>query len=206
MQNPVSEDTKEAILRAAVIEFGEHGLTGARVDAIADRAETNKRMIYYYFGDKEGLYLCALEASYKKIRDQEVNLYLERLEPESALRHLVAINFDHHVANEHYIRLVMSENINRGRTLSKSTEISSLNRPALTVLSAIYERGVASGVFRPGLDPLEIHASISALTFYNVSNRYTFGLIFQAPTHSPAYLAMRREHIVELIWRFVKLS
>ena len=118
----------------------------------------------------------------------------------------MAINFDHHVANGHYIRLVMSENINRGRTLSKSTEISSLNRPALTVLSAIYERGVAYGVFRPGLDPLEIHASISALTFYNVSNRYTFGLIFQAPTHSPAYLAMRREHIVELIWRFVKLS
>lgn len=205
---PEVDDTQAAILRAAVVEFGENGLTGARVDAIAERAATNKRMIYYYFQDKEGLYLAALEASYKKIRDQELELdmHLDELDPESALRRLVSINFDHHVANEHYIRLVMSENMNRGRTLSKSHQIEALNRPALTILSAIYSRGVAKGVFRPGLNPVDIHASISALTFYNVSNRYTFGLIFQVPTHSPAYLAMRREHIIEMIACFLKMT
>ncbi|NBO14797.1 MAG: TetR/AcrR family transcriptional regulator [Betaproteobacteria bacterium] len=202
----LEDDTQAAILRAAVIEFGEHGLTGARVDAIAERAATNKRMIYYYFHDKEGLYLAALEASYKKIRDQELDLHLDVLDPEAALRRLVAINFDHHVANEHYIRLVMSENMNRGRTLAKSDQIEALNRPALTILSAIYSRGVDQGVFRPGLNPVDIHASISALTFYNVSNRYTFGMIFQVPTHSPSYMAMRREHIIEMMVCFLKVQ
>lgn len=202
---PTQDDTQAAILRAAVIEFGENGLTGARVDAIAERAATNKRMIYYYFQDKEGLYLAALEASYKKVRDQELDLKLDALDPESALRRLVAINFDHHVANEHYIRLVMSENMNRGRTLSKSQQIETLNRPALTILSDIYSRGVAQGLFRPGLNPVDIHASISALTFYNVSNRYTFGLIFQVPTQSPSYMAMRREHIIDMIVSYLKL-
>ena len=204
-KNTVEEDTKQSILRAAIIEFGEHGFTGARVDAIAERAGTNKRMIYYYFKDKEGVYLASLEASYKKIRDLEMNLELDCLDPETAMKRLISINFDHHVANEHYIRLVMSENINRGRTLCKSNQIEKLNRPALAILGEIYEQGIKKGVFRSGLDPLEIHASISALTFYNVSNQYTFGLIFKTPTDSPFYLANRKQHIIELIWRFLKI-
>ena len=134
-----------------------------------------------------------------------MNLELDCLDPETAMKRLISINFDHHVANEHYIRLVMSENINRGRTLCKSNQIEKLNRPALAILGEIYEQGIKKGVFRSGLDPLEIHASISALTFYNVSNQYTFGLIFKTPTDSPSYLANRKQHIIELIWRFLKI-
>jgi len=197
------ERTKAEILRVAVLEFGEKGLAGARIDAIAAATKTSKRMVYYYFGSKDGLYLAALEHSYAQVRDGELQLQLTGMAPEAALRCLVTVMFDHHLDNENYIRMVMSENINRGRYLAQSTRIQELNRPAITVLRTIYERGVAAGVFRPGLDATDIHASISALSFFNVSNRHTFGLIFQQDIQSPVYAANRRENIVQMILRYV---
>lgn len=198
------ERTREAILQAALLEFGEKGLAGARIDAIAAATDTSKRMIYYYFGSKDGLYLAALEQSYAGVRDRESRLHLDDMDPETALRCLVTVTFDHHLGNENYIRIVMSENINRGRYLAQSTRIQELNRPAITMLHTIYERGVADGVFRAGLDATDIHASISALSFFNVSNRHTFGLIFQQDNDSPAYVAKRRENIVQMVLRYVK--
>ena len=198
------ERTKAEILRVAIHEFGEKGLAGARIDEIAAATATSKRMIYYYFGSKDGLYLAALEQSYSLVRDREMQLELGDMEPETALRCLVTVMFDHHLGNEDYIRIVMSENINRGRYLAQSQKIQELNRPAITLLGAIYERGVAEGLFRSGLDATDIHASISALSFFNVSNRHTFGLIFQQDLQSPAYVARRRENIVQMILRYVK--
>ena len=196
--------TQQDILDVAAKEFSEKGLAGARVDEIAATTKTSKRMIYYYFGSKEGLYLATLEAKYKKVRDTENQLNLAHMPPEAALRCLVAVTFDHHLNNEDYIRMVMNENMNRAKYLKQSPQVQDLNRPAIQILTDIYERGVASGVFRAGLDPADIHASISALAFFNVSNRHTFGLIFQQDNHSPAYVAMRRENIVEMILRYVK--
>ncbi len=198
------ERTKEEILRVAIQEFGEKGLAGARIDAIAAATKTSKRMIYYYFGSKDGLYLAALEQSYAAVRDGELQLQLDAMDPETALRCIVTVMFDHHLANENYIRIVMSENMNRGLYLAKSAKIQQLNRPAITLLRTIYTRGVQAGVFRPGLDATDIHASISALNFFNVSNRHTFGLIFQQDTHSAAYQANRRENIVQMILRYVR--
>jgi hypothetical protein len=118
----------------------------------------------------------------------------------------VAFTFDHHLNNENYIRLVMSENINRGQYLAQSQRIQDLNVPAIAAIRHLYERGIKSGVFRKGLDPVDIHASISALSFYNVSNRHTFGLIFKLDTRSPPYVAHRRENVVEMIVRFMRKS
>ena len=197
------ERTKAEILRVAIHEFGEKGLAGARIDEIAAATATSKRMIYYYFGSKDGLYLAALEQSYSLVRDLEMQLQLDDMDPQTALRCLVTVMFDHHLGNEDYIRIVMSENIHRGRYLAQSQKIQELNRPAITLLRAIYERGVAEGLFRVGLDATDIHASISALSFFNVSNRHTFGLIFQQDIHSPAYAARRRENVVQMILRYV---
>jgi AcrR family transcriptional regulator len=197
------EKTKADILKAATLEFGEKGLAGARIDAIAAATQTSKRMLYYYFGSKEGLYLAALEHSYRKVRDMESALHLDDMEPVAAMRCLVTVSFDHHLNNENYIRMVMSENINRGRFLAQSPNIQELNRPAISTLRAIYERGVASGVFRAGLDPADIHASISALAFFNMSNRHTFGLIFQIDNQSPTYIATRRENVIQMVLRYV---
>jgi AcrR family transcriptional regulator len=199
------ERTKANILEVAAAEFGEKGLAGARIDDIAALTQTSKRMIYYYFGSKEGLYLAVLEESYKRVRDIESELHLQDLEPEPALRRLVAFTFDHHLNHENYIRLVMSENINRGQYIAQSKNIQQLNVPAIAAIKHLYERGLAAGVFRSGLDPVDIHASISALSFFNVSNRHTFGVIFKVDTRAPAYIAHRRDSVIEMVVRFMKM-
>ena len=196
--------TQSNILQVAEIEFGEKGLAGARIDEIAAATKTSKRMIYYYFGSKEGLYLAVLEESYRRVRDIESELHLEDLAPELALRRLVAFTFDHHLAHENYIRLVMSENINRGQFLAQSPRIQELNVPAIAAIKRLYQRGVKAGQFRAGLDAVDIHASISALSFFNVSNRHTFGLIFKLDLRSSAYTAHRRDNVVEMIVRVVR--
>ncbi len=198
------ERTMANIMEMAMAEFAEKGLAGARIDEIAAATRTSKRMIYYYFGSKEGLYLAVLEESYRRMREIEGQQHLEDLEPEAALRKLVEFTYDHHHSHENYIRLVMSENMNRGLFLEQSKSIQQLNVPAISSIRRLYERGVASGVFRPGLDPIDIHASISALSFFNVSNRHTFGLIFKRDMTSPEALAERRANVTEMIVRFVR--
>jgi len=198
------ERTKAGILAVATQEFGEKGLAGARIDEIAAATHTSKRMIYYYFGSKEGLYLAVLEESYRSIRAIESRLQLDDLEPVAALRTLVGFTFDHHRSNENYIRLVMAENMLRGQYMAQSKSIQDLNVPAIATISRLYERGLASGVFRPGLDPVDIHASISALTFFNVSNEHTFGLIFKLDTRAPTYAAHRRECVIDMIVRYLR--
>ncbi|MBK6650346.1 MAG: TetR family transcriptional regulator [Betaproteobacteria bacterium] len=197
--------TMAGILEVATAEFAEKGLAGGRIDEIASLTRTSKRMIYYYFGNKEGLYLAVLEEAYRKVRAIEADLNLESLTPEEGLRRLVGFTFDHHHGNTPYIRLVMTENINRGVYLAQSKNIQELNVPAIQGIRNLYDRGVASGVFRPGLDPVDIHASISALTFFNVSNQHTFGLIFKLDTQTPEALAIRRANVIDIIVRYLRL-
>lgn len=196
--------TMAGILEMATAEFAEKGLSGARIDEIAAATQTSKRMIYYYFGSKEGLYLAVLEEAYRRMRHIESQLKLDDLTPEDALRQLVEFTFDHHWDNPAYIRLVMNENMARGSYLAQSKIIQELNVPAIGAIEKLYTRGVASGAFRAGLDSIDIHASISALTFFNVSNQHTFGLIFKADTGAEAVRMRRRANIVEMVVRFVQ--
>lgn len=192
------------ILRVATTEFADKGLSGARVDAIAAATATSKRMIYYHFKSKEGLYLAVLEDSYRRIREIETRLMLEDLEPEDAMRKLVAFTFDYQQDNEDFIRLVMNENLHRGEYLAKSRTIQDLNVPAIDAIRGVYERGVQAQVFRRGIDPVDLHMSISALCFFNVANRHTFSLIFKRDPSAPSALRARRDSIVEMIVRFVR--
>ena len=191
------------IMAVATQEFAAKGLAGARIDAIADATHTSKRMIYYYYGSKEGLYLAVLEESYRRIRSVESDLHLGDLPPTQALAKLVGFTFDHHHNNQDFIRLVMSENMQRGEYLAQSELIQELNVSVITAITELYERGVRQGDFRAGLDPIDIHASISALTFFNVSNRYTFDLIFKRNGQAPKALAKRRQSVVDMVLRFV---
>nr|WP_315235853.1 TetR/AcrR family transcriptional regulator [uncultured Limnohabitans sp.] len=195
--------TMAEILTVATHEFADKGLTGARIDEIAAATRTSKRMIYYYFGSKDGLYLAVLEEAYRRMRAIEADLHLDDLLPLAALRKLVEFTYDHHRDNEDFIRLVMNENIQRGDYLRQSKSIQALNSNAIQSVRAVYERGVAQGVFRPGLDPVDIHSAISAFTFFNVSNRHTFGVIFQGRASQDKAQTLKREHVVELILRFV---
>jgi AcrR family transcriptional regulator len=192
------------ILAVATAEFAEKGFAGARIDEIAAATRTSKRMIYYHFSGKEGLYLAVLEAAYRRIREIEAQLNLEDLAPEDALRKLVAFTFDYQQDNEEFIRLVMNENIQRGEYLAQSKTIQELNVPAIEAVAAVYARGVRAGVFRKGIDAVDLHMSISSLCFFNVANRHTFALIFKRDLGSPAALRARRDSIVEMIVRFVR--
>lgn len=197
--------TMAEILTVATQEFAQKGLAGARIDEIAERTRTSKRMIYYYFQSKEGLYVAVLEEAYRRVRAIESDLHLDDLQPEAALRRLVEFTFDHHAGNEDYIRIVMSENINRAQFLAKSKSIQGMNVPALKAIRDLYERGVTAGIFRAGLQPIDIHATISALSFFNVSNRFTFGTIFKLDMTSKAVAAKRREQVIETVVRFVRM-
>ena len=195
--------TMAEILQVATHEFADKGLSGARIDAIAAATRTSKRMIYYYFGSKDGLYLAVLEEAYRRMRAIESDLHLGDLAPVQALQRLVEFTYDHHRDNEDFIRLVMNENIQRGDYLRQSSSIQQLNTQAIESVRDVYDRGVAQGVFRPGLDPVDIHSAISAFTFFNVSNRHTFGLIFQDRHSQDKANTLKRVHVVELILRFV---
>ncbi|MBK8072289.1 MAG: TetR family transcriptional regulator [Ramlibacter sp.] len=198
------ERTMADIIEVATHEFSEKGLAGARIDVIAEAMRTSKRMIYYYFGSKEALYVAVLEAAYRHIRQIETELHLEDLAPEDALRKLVGFTVDYQLANPDFIRLVMTENIHRGEFLARSKSIQKLNVPVIAAVTQVYERGVAAGVFRSGIDPVDLHMSISALSFFNVANRHTFALIFKRDLESPAAIAARRDSIIEMVVRFVK--
>ncbi|MCB1997698.1 MAG: TetR family transcriptional regulator, partial [Rhodoferax sp.] len=184
--------------------FGEKGLHGARIDEIAEATRTSKRMIYYYFGSKEGLYIRVLEEAYRKMRQIEAGLHLDDLPPEDALRRLVGFTVDYQLAHPDFIRLVASENIQRGAYLAQSEAIQALNVPAIDGLRRVYERGLAAGIFRSGIDPVDLHMSISALSVFNVANRHTFSIIFKRDLETPAALIARRDSIIEMIVRFVR--
>lgn len=199
------EAVKADILRVAREEFATSGLSGGRIDEIAARTRSSKRMIYYYFGDKAGLYRSVLEAEYRAVREKESGLDLAGLSPEEALARLTAFTFDHHRDNPEFVRLVMIENIHHGEHLEASTEIRGVNAPAIENLEAICRRGRESGVFRDDLDPLRLHWTISALSFFNVSNRATFALIFGGAS-GPDEHERRRAHAVDLVLRFARKS
>ena len=196
--------TMADIIEVATREFADKGLAGARIDAIAEAMRTSKRMIYYYFGSKEALYVAVLEEAYRRMRAIEAELHLDDLPPEDALRKLVGHTVDYQLAHPEFIRLVMTENIHRGEFLARSRSIQKLNVPAIDGLRRVYERGVADGVFRVGLDPIDLHMSISALSVFNVANRHTFSLIFKRDLESSAALIARRDSIIEMVVRFVR--
>ena len=184
------EGTRRNIVEVATREFAQKGYGSARVDAIAARTRTSKRMIYYYFGSKEGLYLAVLEEAYGAIRRTEAMLDLDSLAPEEALRTLIGSTFDYYQKHPEFVRLVMNENIMDGVHMARSKAIGKLNVTVIDATRRIVARGQKAGVFRRGIDPIELHMSISALGIFNVANRATFSLIFKRDMTSRKALAV----------------
>ena len=197
--------TKANILEVATHEFSEKGLSGARIDEIADRTRTSKRMIYYYFESKEGLYRAVLEDSYRRIRSIEATLDLEHKPPLEALAQHVRFTFDYQLTNVDFIRLVMVENIHHGVHIAQLSKTQQETMAAINTLRSIVTRGVKAGVMRKDLDPIDLHMSMSALCLFNVANRHTFSTIFKVDMTSPAATAARRESVADMILRFVAI-
>lgn len=195
--------TRADILEVATHEFSEKGLSGARIDEIAERTRTSKRMIYYYFESKEGLYRAVLEDCYRRIRDIEAAQDLASRPPLEALARHVRFTFDHQLTNTDFVRLVMVENIHKGEHIARLSRTQQEGMAAIDTLRSIVERGIREGVMRRDLDPVDLHMSISALCFFNVANRHTFSTIFKVDMASPGATAARRESVTEMILRYV---
>ena len=198
------ERTRGLILEAAVAEFAENGLSGARVDAIAARAGANKRMLYHYFGNKEDLYLAALEHVYVAIRSRERALHLEDLPPALAMRELVLVTWRHFIEHPEFLSLLVTENLHRARHIRKSRLVHELHSPLVNMIADILERGARSGQLRAGVDPVQLYISIASLGWFYLSNRFTLGTIFDQDLESEAALERRGEHIVEVIMGYLR--
>jgi AcrR family transcriptional regulator len=204
MRKPKAPEANRArIVQAAIEEFASRGFKGASMDAIAARTRTTRALINYYFGSKEKLYIAVLEQVYMDIRAAEAELDLDHLAPVEAVRRIVEFTYHYYVAHEGFVRLVVAENQAGGRHLMKSKAMRTLNRPIIERLSRVIERGQAEGRFRADVDPVEIHKSIAALGMFNITNRYTFGAIFQREMGAKGNVAGRREVVADMILSYL---
>jgi len=198
------ERTRAAILAAATAEFTAKGLTGARIDAIARSAGANKRMIYHYFGDKDGLYLAVLEATYAAIRTAELELHLGDRDPVEGMRELVRFTWAYFIAHPEFLSLLGTENLNKASYLKRSKRIRELHSPLVGMISGLLERGEHERVFRAGVDPVQLYVTIAALGFFYLSNRHTLSTIFGRDLSGTKSLAEREQHIVDVVLTYLK--
>ncbi|MDE2043286.1 MAG: TetR family transcriptional regulator, partial [Alphaproteobacteria bacterium] len=197
------EAVRRDILEVATREFAFKGLSGARIDEIAAQTNTSKRMIYYYFGGKEQLYRAVLAQAYQQVRSLEVSGGFAQLAPRAGLEALIRHSFDYHDSHPEFVRLVMNENIHHGAHLAQVKGMRARNESVVAVLETLLEKGVEQGVFRSGIEPLDLHVTISALCFYNVSNRYTVKLNFGFDMSEKHARENRLEQIVAIIMAWV---
>jgi AcrR family transcriptional regulator len=198
------EQTRRNIIDVATAEFSAMGLSGARVDAIAERTSTTKRMLYYYFGSKEGLYEAVIEKAYADIRALEQALHLEAMEPLEGLRKLVEFTFDYHDQQRDFVRLVAVENIHGGKHVEHLKAFRGRNASVVKTIRNLIERGVAAGQFRSDVDPIDLHLMISGLCFHRVANRYTFTVAFGRDPSGVKSRSRHRAMAVDAVLRYMQ--
>ncbi|MCA1491762.1 TetR/AcrR family transcriptional regulator [Sinorhizobium alkalisoli] len=188
--------TRADILNAAEAEFARHGFGGARLDSIAAKTKRSKRMIYYYFSSKAKLYLAVLENGYRRMRTAEIAINLEEDDPRQSLKNLVGFSFDFHFTHPTYVKLLMTENLNDARFLATSSAVLELHQPVILRIERLLRKGYEMGLFRRAISPVEVHMTISALCFFNVSNRATFSAAFNVDMQSAAFQRARKQEIL----------
>ncbi|MFK7764341.1 MAG: TetR/AcrR family transcriptional regulator [Roseobacter sp.] len=198
-----ADATKARILEAAKQEFAKLGLGGARVDEIAERAQANKRMIYHYFGSKEALFRAVLEDAYVGIRTAEQQLELDQLPPRKALEKLVSFTWQYYLDNPEFIRLVNSENLHKARHIKGSDRLKDISRKFTNMVANILERGEKQGVFRPGIDPVQLNITIAAIGYYYLTNRFTGAYLYERDFMEDTALEDRLAFNMETIMRLV---
>ena len=198
-----AEATRARILAAAKAEFAASGLGGARVDEIAERADANKRMIYHYFGSKEGLFQAVLEDAYLDIREAEQALALDHLSPKAALEKLVRFTWNYYLENPEFLTLVNSENLHKARHLKDSERIKVVSPRFVDMVRKLLDRGVAAGEFRAGVDAAQLNITIAAIGYYYLTNRYTGSIVFERDLMADDALEERLAFNVETILRLV---
>jgi len=194
-----ADATKSDILAASRAEFADKGFGGARVDAIAARANVNKRMLYHYFGDKDALYRAVLTEAYREIRAGEKELSLDCSEPIEAVERLVRFTFRHFLEKPWFIALLTNENLMQARYIRSIPEMRGLHSPLVDQLRTLIKRGAEKGLFRADIDPVQLYISIAALGYFYVSNSATLSVIFEIDLREHKRVAAREDHCVQMV-------
>lgn len=201
-----ADRSRKLLLEVAGIEFSEFGLGGARMARIAERANLDKKLIFYYFKNKEALYTEVLAETYAKIRRAESELNLSELSPSDAICQLTEFTWQYYLDNPDFITLLNSENLHRARHISTLPNIRNLNSPLVSMLGSILEKGAATGEFRPGIDPVQLYISIASLSYFYLSNNHTLSAIFGRNLLSEKAKKERLEHIEQFVLSYVSSS
>jgi AcrR family transcriptional regulator len=199
-----ADATRARILKAATAEFARSGFAGARGDRIAARARSSERMLYYYFGSKEGLFRAALEAVYASLRDAEHALRVDLDDPSEALEQFCRFVWRYYVEHPEFISLVNTENLHHARHLRKSSRLSELVSPVIGLLEKLLARGMAAGVFRAGIDPAELYLIIAAQGYFVLSNRHTLSAVLDRDLGAPEQLDLHWREAAVLVRRYVQ--
>jgi TetR/AcrR family transcriptional regulator len=195
---------RKRILDAALVEFAANGLGAARVNMIAERSGINKRFLYEYVGNKDALWLAVLEEVYANMREGEHALELESVDPEQGMRMLIRFNFRYHADHPEFLAMLNEENRQRAKNLKRSTRVKTMYSPLIRAIFDLLERGAAAGVFRQGIDPIQLYISIAALSYFYCSNRYTLSAIFERDLGSKQEMLVREDHVVDVIMSYLR--
>jgi AcrR family transcriptional regulator len=198
------ELTRARILAAAKAEFARVGLGGARVDRIAALAGANKRMLYYYFGSKDELFRAVLEATYEHIRESEKALHLDAIDPPEAIRRLVAFTWNYYLEHPEFLSLLNSENLHRAEHLKQSKRVRRMHSPFVAMIGEILERGHKAGLFRDGVDAVQLYISIAGLSYFYLANNYTLSAIFGRDLKARKARDARLAHMTDIVLGYLR--
>ncbi len=195
--------TRARILDAAKRQFAARGLKDARIEDIAKRAGANRRMIYYYFGSKDALYLAALEGVYAQLMDEERKIDVDKLHPVAAITEIVRLKIEHYALHPEFISFLNMENLYQAKHLRRSKRIADFKAPLTDILARVLKRGQHSGLFRSDIDPVDLYISICALGYLYFSNKHTLGVIFGRDLTAPAAVMRRKDSITDMIMSYL---
>ena len=200
-----AQETQDSILRAATRIFAKHGFSGGRVDQISKAANSHDRMIYYYFGSKEGLYIAVLENLYRRFNEAEETLKLNVDKPNEALVAVIGFIWDYYQRNPEFITLLNDENLHRGKHIAKSLRARDYSSPAIQILESVLASGVQQKVFRSGLSGRDVYLMIAALNYFYLSNRHTLSAFLGEKLEQRDAMAHWQQFVIDAVLRTVKL-
>jgi TetR/AcrR family transcriptional regulator, upper aerobic nicotinate degradation pathway regulator len=201
-----AQATRDSILRAAIKVFAKHGFNGGSVEKISKAAKSYDRMIYYYFGNKEGLFVAALEEIYRRFNEAESGLDLDLEKPVEALSAVIRFAFRYYEKHPEFIRLLNTENLHRGKHIGKSLRAREYSSPAIGVIDDLLRSGVAKGVFREDVSARDLYLLIAAAGYFYQSNKHTLSSFLGENLEAPAALASWETFVNDIVLRGISAS
>jgi AcrR family transcriptional regulator len=201
-----AQATREAILRAATKVFAKHGFAGGRIEQISKAAKSYDRMIYYYFGSKEALFVAVIEEMYRRFNEAEAKLVLDVATPVEALTAVIRFMYGYYHRNPEFITLLNTENLHRGKHIAKSDRAREFSSPAVAVLGQVLASGAQQKLFRSDLAARDVYLMIASMGYFYLSNRYTLSAFLGEEMDTPAALAHWEGFVIDAVLRTVVVA